>query len=259
MASVGSISPSPATADDQLPSDECEYEWFVAKIDDIDLSIPSNPVVAFEVGTEAMDGSVSNGFGWNSLTTSFPQYNDAGTPDIGFPTNGNFGDGFYYIALTVYDCDCYADSTDAKIVGRLGFNRVLNEVPTTFTLSKESLLRMEQVRSNYRNGTIEQTTSSLLEHNTFLNKERDRASLAQNEPNPFDNSTSISYFLPVASQSAELRITGIDGSVLQMYPLDQRGHGKVRINATQYREGIYFYSLVIDDRVVETKRMVLTR
>ena len=44
-----------------------------------------------------------------------------------------------------------------------------------------------------------------------------------------------------------------------MIPLEQNGQGQVRIDASHYLEGVYFYSLVIDDRVIETKRMVLTR
>ena len=56
-----------------------------------------------------------------------------------------------------------------------------------------------------------------------------------------------------------LRITGIDGSEVETMSLPVIQNGQVRIDATQYWEGIYFYSLVVDGQVVETKRMVLTR
>ena len=261
MASYGNISPSPGTADDILPSPECEFEWFVAKIDNIDLSDPSNPIVTFFSGTEQMDGSLGNGgLGWNSLTTSFPLYDGASTPNPAYPVDGNFENGFYYISLTVNECDCYADSTDAKIVGRFGLKGNENETITHFTLSEESLKRMEMIRQGYRNGKeITFSNSFSKEPTTLFFTEKDQVLLSQNEPNPFDNSTTISFYLPENTYSAKLQITSINGSLFSSIPIDQNGHGQVKINTVQYKEGIYFYSLIIDDVVMETKRMVLTR
>ena len=255
MASINSINPN---GDDFLPSDECEYEWFIAKIDNIVFDAQGNATPSYFPATMQMGGSVQTP-NWG-LTTDFAGYQaQAGnTSTISGTQPGDFDNGFYLISLKVFDCECYADSTDAKIVGRFA-GKVINEEISELNISKEALKELEVIKESFSNGTMTGTTLSPIEATSLLSIEKEKAVLAQNEPNPFDNSTTISYFLPDNSQSAVLRITGIDGSVLQTIPIEQKGTGRVRINSTRYMEGVYFYSLVIDDLVVETKRMVLTR
>ena len=247
MASIFTIAPPTGpTQDDILPSPECKYEWMVAPVTDIDFS--TSPATV-STGTIDVGGPFSStNTSWD-LTTSFPGYG-GGTPD------GTFGNGFFYIAMTVYDCECYADSTDAKVVGRFGLKLPNGGDLENFVLSDDSKEAINSIRQGAYSETVPTTT---LFNQADINKLNNGPSIQQNEPNPFDNSTTISYFLPDSGQSAILRITAIDGSVLETIPIEQKGNGRVRINSTRYMEGVYFYSLVIDDLVVETKRMVLTR
>ena len=111
---------------------------------------------------------------------------------------------------------------------------------------------IEHLKEAFNTGTTPEISINTEIPSSIFHEEKDHASLAQNEPNPFDNSTSISYSLPENSQVAMLRITGIDGSVVETMPLPVIRNGQVRIDAARYWEGIYFYSLVVDGRVVET-------
>lgn len=80
-------------------------------------------------------------------------------------------------------------------------------------------------------------------------------SLGANRPNPFSGTTVIPYTAPEGS-SSELTITNQQGNTLQTIPL-QSGTHEVEINVKGFAGGVYFYSLVVDGKVVETKKMVV--
>ena len=86
-----------------------------------------------------------------------------------------------------------------------------------------------------------------------------KASLPQNRPNPFDHNTVIDYFIPGDVQDARIRVTSSDGKELGMVNILESGQGQVTIRTKSYPAGTYYYSLVLDGQVFETKRMVLTR
>ncbi len=86
-----------------------------------------------------------------------------------------------------------------------------------------------------------------------------QALLAQNQPNPFRENTLVDYFVPAEVQNAHIQVTGLDGQVLGQVSITQKGKGQVTIQSKSYPAGTYFYSLVLDGEVMETKRMVLAR
>jgi len=83
-------------------------------------------------------------------------------------------------------------------------------------------------------------------------------SLEQNEPNPFQGTTRVGYFLP-EGKTGELIITAADGKELKRISLSQKGKGTIDLQTGHYASGTYSYSLVIDGQVVATKRMVVTQ
>lgn len=85
------------------------------------------------------------------------------------------------------------------------------------------------------------------------------ASLNQNEPNPFYQSTRIGYFLPEDTGTAYLVITSVDGKELRRIRLNKNGSGEVQLEAHTYPAGTYNYSLLVDGRIVDTRRMILTQ
>lgn len=84
------------------------------------------------------------------------------------------------------------------------------------------------------------------------------ASLLQNQPNPFTETTSIVYTVPTSVRKAELRITDAGGRLLKTLVIDERGEGRTRLQAQSLSAGTYFYSLVLDGAVQATRKMVLT-
>ncbi len=84
-------------------------------------------------------------------------------------------------------------------------------------------------------------------------------SLQQNIPNPYNQSTSISYTLPNKFSSAQILITDNSGKTIKQVPLSGYGKGMVNINTASLASGTYQYSLLIDGKLIDTKKMVVAK
>ncbi|HEY6977910.1 MAG TPA: tail fiber domain-containing protein [Chitinophagaceae bacterium] len=85
------------------------------------------------------------------------------------------------------------------------------------------------------------------------------ASLAQNSPNPFNQSTVINYLLPQNTANAFIRITDVNGRLIKNIAATAKGKGQVILQAGELAAGIYQYSLVVNGKLIDTKKMVLTK
>ena len=83
--------------------------------------------------------------------------------------------------------------------------------------------------------------------------------LAQNYPNPFYEETTIEYFIPSDVEKAIIRITAIDGKELNVLYLDNTGYGTVTIQTSTGMSGSFYYTLLLDGEIFETKKMILTK
>jgi hypothetical protein len=86
-----------------------------------------------------------------------------------------------------------------------------------------------------------------------------QASLGANQPNPFDGSTWIPYFLPTGAANAELVVTDLQGKERMRLALSGSGYGSVNLSRGDLADGTYLYSLVIDGATQATRRMSLFR
>jgi len=82
------------------------------------------------------------------------------------------------------------------------------------------------------------------------------ASLQQNIPNPFTNTTTISYTLPQTSSSAKIIITDTRGNILKQLNLSG-SKGSVNVDASTLSPGAYQYLLYVDGRLIDSKQMQL--
>ncbi|HZV67918.1 MAG TPA: M28 family peptidase [Saprospiraceae bacterium] len=84
--------------------------------------------------------------------------------------------------------------------------------------------------------------------------------LLQNKPNPFDESTIISFLVhdPTTLHQAKIVITDIRGKKIREIPTDVKdGMNEVLFQHGYNATGTYFYSLFVDDQLIATKKMVL--
>ncbi len=75
-----------------------------------------------------------------------------------------------------------------------------------------------------------------------------------NYPNPFDNNTIIAYEIWENFEQAQLKITNVLGQAVFVKKLD-RPIDKIEINGQVLPNGIYYYTIVLDGVVKQTKSM----
>jgi hypothetical protein len=80
--------------------------------------------------------------------------------------------------------------------------------------------------------------------------------LNQNVPNPFAESTVISFSIPETVKTAQIIFNDAAGSLIKTIDINERGNGKLNVYANDLSSGIYTYSLIADGKIVITKRMV---
>mgnify|MGYP001566911621 CR=1 FL=1 len=81
--------------------------------------------------------------------------------------------------------------------------------------------------------------------------------LYQNEPNPFDGSTIIRYFIPEnITGSMYVVFYDLYGKEVNKIEIKEKGFGKIEANTENLATGIYSYSMVVNDKVIDTKKML---
>ena len=83
--------------------------------------------------------------------------------------------------------------------------------------------------------------------------------LYQNVPNPFNTTTIINAVVPEGVQQAKIMVYNLQGLELENYDINSRGKVTVEISASHFPAGMYLYALFADGRVVDTKKMILTK
>jgi hypothetical protein len=80
--------------------------------------------------------------------------------------------------------------------------------------------------------------------------------LEQNVPNPFAEQTTISYTLPENFIKAQILFYNSQGKLIQSTDLSQKGSGQLNVFASDLSNGIYTYTLIVDNQVIESKKMI---
>ncbi len=82
--------------------------------------------------------------------------------------------------------------------------------------------------------------------------------LWQNSPNPFNTSTVIRYSVPENTNDAWIYLFDMKGLLLRQFRLDSASEN-VTINGGELQPGMYFYSLIVGGREMDTKKMILSK
>ncbi|MEO9258424.1 MAG: T9SS type A sorting domain-containing protein, partial [Crocinitomicaceae bacterium] len=80
--------------------------------------------------------------------------------------------------------------------------------------------------------------------------------LDQNVPNPFAESTIISYSIPASVQKAQIHFYNLSGRLMKVVDITDRGAGQLNVFGQDLSSGVYTYTLVADGRIIDTKKMV---
>jgi|GEM_PF-1660231 len=128
----------------------------------------------------------------------------------------------------------------------------------TRMLEGELALLMGQVYDCCASGAQLRQSDQSGEHGDLL-QEKSGFLLNQNDPNPFSYSTDITYSIPTSVKVANLIVFDSSGRTISKYQLSERGQGIMTIYGSDLQSGVYYYSLVMDGKIDQTKRMVHTK
>lgn len=81
--------------------------------------------------------------------------------------------------------------------------------------------------------------------------------MSQNEPNPFNGETLVKYSLPQQVKSAQMMVYDLSGKQVATFPIHERGSSSLKITSENLAAGIYIYSIVADNKVIDSKRMIV--
>ncbi|MDR2009370.1 MAG: tail fiber domain-containing protein [Bacteroidales bacterium] len=87
----------------------------------------------------------------------------------------------------------------------------------------------------------------------------ENAKLFQNAPNPFSMNTEVYFEIPQSSTSAQLLIHDMQGVEIKSYMITTKGTGTIIIQGSELLAGMYMYTLLVNNAIVDTKKMILTR
>ncbi len=130
--------------------------------------------------------------------------------------------------------------------------RLIDEKDSKINELEERLTKLENLVANLGNANpINIQSIELSNQNSGF--------LLQNQPNPFNQATTIRYQLPENAKNSMLRVVDNNGRLLKEVKLSTDRQGEVLIHASELSAGTYSYSLIVDGRTVETRQMVLTK
>lgn len=109
---------------------------------------------------------------------------------------------------------------------------------------------LENSKSNLKNATVNEFDVNSLNYSENI--------LYQNIPNPFHESSKITYFLTESTRNAIINIYDMNGTQLKSIELHQLGNSYITLNGGEFNPGIYLYVLIADGQPVDTKQMILT-
>ncbi len=164
------------------------------------------------------------------------------------------------------------DAINYKAINYIGLIPVLtqgiqeldkNTTEEILALKKENenlKSELEEIKSLIQEMNIKfsqnQKDSPQNELNVELNGNTKLPFIKQNAPNPFKDQTVIEYFVPSDAGKSIISFMDINGKILKSINLDQKGQGQIILSAEELVNGVYYYSLIIDDKKVETKQMI---
>jgi len=146
------------------------------------------------------------------------------------------------------------DDKDAKIDS---LEKQNNDLQKQFADLKTLVLQIQQTQQKCSPCSAALNTSST--QTSVQIASVSSASLEQNIPNPFSNATTISYTLLPTYSSAKIIITDKLGKTLKEINVSGSGKGNLKVDASTLANGAYQYSLYVNNKLIDTKQMVLQK
>jgi hypothetical protein len=170
------------------------------------------------------------------------------------------------LVVTNYDKTKDAKSPVAyKALNYIGFIPILTAALQELSEKNDALQKQNedlQDRVSKLEAVVNQLTSgnsALLNKNNLVAQNNAAKILQQNNPNPFNQTSSIHFSISSSSGNASIIVTDASGKTVKQFNNLSNGNGSVTIDANTFSSGSYLYSLIVDGKTVATKQMIVTK
>jgi len=183
-----------------------------------------------------------------------------------------------YISENLFECDGYVEFMYCSHSDCRWFTAVYNELGTPLLIA-DSTAPLVKANTPQQFRPIYNTpvgTKLILSHlngsakvydlpctlTTDIDRSYNNSTTDQTEMNVFPNpgyyQNTVEYKLPVAINQAELIITDLTGHEIKRYQIDNN-FSNILISQSEIAPGTYFYSLVSDKKVLESRKVIILK
>ncbi len=165
-----------------------------------------------------------------------------------------FGKSYYAL-----DVNAVKQSFPALIIKDAKGNEYVNYtqlVPILVQAIKELKAELDDLKEAVASsGTRKVNAATNIATNTL---DEGRGSISQNTPNPFTGQSTVRVSVPDDASDAYVDILTLNGASVKRIPVSN-GLSEVSLSSFDFAPGTYLYTLVVNGKVSETRRMVVNR
>jgi len=171
--------------------------------------------------------------------------------------NLNFDKGatFGLIAQELKEVIPEAVKEDSNGYFAVNYNAI---IPVLVEAIKEQQKQIEQLKTDLNTCCTTGSNQNITGQSEITGNSAGNSVLFQNNPNPFSESTTIKYTLADNIQNASILVFDMQGVLIKTYDNLDRS-GALKINGGEFKAGMYMYTLVVNGKEIDTKRMILTK
>ncbi len=166
----------------------------------------------------------------------------------------SFGKSYYAL-----DVNAVKQSFPALIIKDAKGNEYVNYtqlVPILVQAIKELKTELDDLKETVASsGTRKVNAATNIATNTL---DEGRGSISQNTPNPFTGQSTVRVSVPDDASDAYVDILTLNGASVKRIPVSN-GLSEVSLSSFEFAPGTYLYTLVVNGKVSETRRMIVNR
>ena len=166
----------------------------------------------------------------------------------------SFGKSYYAL-----DVNAVKQSFPALIIKDAQGNEYVNYtqlVPILVQAIKELKTELDDLKETVASsGTRKVNAATNIATNTL---DEGWGSISQNTPNPFTGQSTVRVSVPDDASDAYIDILTLNGASVKRIPVSN-GLSEVSLSSFEFAPGTYLYTLVVNGKVSETRRMVVSR
>ena len=147
------------------------------------------------------------------------------------------------------------DGFIALLIASMQEQQAKNDKQDSIIAAMQKQLNQLLGNNGEQNNIPSNSTTSINTISTQLS-DADVVVLNQNQPNPFAEQTLITYNIPQNANAAQILFYDINGKQIKSQNITTKGKGALNVYANDLSSGTYSYTLIVDGKVIDTKKMI---